>query len=110
VVPAIVSVIEMGRAKPLVIAEILKELGHLGDVAPNRAVRWILSRYLNSSSQFVRDGAGLGLARLADPATLPYLRRAVQRDADPQVKADLQLVIDEISEMVENGVPLAHGD
>jgi hypothetical protein len=103
VIAALVPAIETGSIKPFVAAEVLKELGQVRNVAPNQTVHWILERCLNSSSQFLRDGAGLGLARLADPATIPSLRRAVKRETDPQVRADLQLVIDEISETFANG-------
>jgi len=98
VIPALVSVIETERTTPTVAAEVLKELGRLRNAASHASRRWVLEHALKSPSPMTRDGAGLGLARLADPRSLPYLLRAVENEPDPQTRADLQLVIDELLE------------
>ena len=103
VIPALVSAIEMQRTTPIIAAEVLKTLGRLQNPASHALRRWALERALTLTSPFIRDGAGLGLARLADPGAVPYLRRAAE--SDPQTREDLQLVIDELSEAMTNGVP-----
>jgi hypothetical protein len=103
--PALVSAIETGRITPIVAAEVLKELGRLRNRSSHSSRRWVLERALTLASPFIRDGAGLGLARLADPAALPSLRRAVDAEENPQTKADLRLVIDELTE-ISDGAPV----
>jgi hypothetical protein len=107
VIPALLSVIEAGSTTPIIAAELLKELGRLRNAASHASRLWVLERALSLSSPFIRDGAGLGLARLADPDALPYLRRAVEGELNAQTRADLQLVIDELSETMRDGTPLA---
>jgi hypothetical protein len=68
----------------------------------------VLERALFSPWPFVRDGAGLGLARLGDPGAIPVLRKAVESETHAQTKADLQLVLDELSESMTNGQSFAH--
>lgn len=100
VVPALMAVIESGRALPIVSAELLKELGRIRDAASHNSRRWLLEWALNGASPFIRDGAALGLARLADPAAINALRRAVNSELNTQTRADLQLVLDELEEIV----------
>jgi hypothetical protein len=100
VVPALAAVIESGRTLPIIAAEILKELGRMRDAASHGDRRWLLVRALSLPSPFIKDGAGLGLARLADPTALRYLHRAIETEADAQTRADLQLVVDELNEAV----------
>jgi hypothetical protein len=111
VIPALVSAIEAGRTTPIVAAEVLKTLGRLRNPATHASRRWVLERALGLSSPFIRDGAGLGLARLADPGAIPYLRRAIEAEPNPQIRADLQAVVDELAELInENGAPAASSD
>lgn len=109
VIPALVSVLETGRTTGTIAAEVLKELGRVRNTASHSMRRWALERALKSPSPIVRDGAGLGLARLSDPDSLPYLRRAIEHEPDPQARADLRLVLDELSETIANGIPPADG-
>jgi hypothetical protein len=101
--PFVISLIDSNTTSPLVAAEVLKMLGRIRDGISHPDRLWVLEHALHSSSPLTRDGAGLGLARLADPAALSYLRAAVQAEGDPQVKADLQLVVDELAELDRNG-------
>ena len=103
VIPAVVSVIETGRTAPIVAAEVLKELGRITSAASHASRRWALERALMLASPIARDAAGLGLARMGDPASLPYLRSAVVRERNFQMRADLQLVVDELAEKVIDG-------
>ena len=109
VLPVLISTIESRQLEPVIAAEVLKELGRYRDSASLPHRRWALARALSVPSPVIRDGAGLGLARLCDPASLPYLRRAVEREVDPQIRVDLQQVMDEIAETVTDG-PLVAND
>ena len=110
VIPALVSTIETGRTAPIIAAEILKELGRVQNAASHASRLWTLERALSLPSPFIRDGAGLGLARLSDPDALPYLHRALEDESNAQARADLQLVINELSETISNGAPPAGRD
>src|SRR5581483_7118110 len=79
IVPALLSAIEGQRVPAIVGAEILKELGGLRNLPASSLQRWLLERALHSSRPFTRDGAGLGLARLADPRAIDAVRRAIER-------------------------------
>ena len=100
IVPALMAVIENGWMPPMIAAELLKELGRIRDSASHVTRRWLLERALNIPSPFVRDGAALGLARLADPAALRYLRRSIEAEPNAETRADLQLVVDELAATV----------
>jgi hypothetical protein len=108
VIPALMSVIEAGRTAPIIAAEVLKELGRLRSASSHASRLWVLERALSLPSPFIRDGAGLGLASLADADALPYLRRAVENEPNAQTRTDLQLVIDELNEMMADGAPVAN--
>jgi hypothetical protein len=110
IIPGLVSGIEAGRITPVVGAEVLKELGRLRNAASHASRRWVLEHALGLSSPFIRDGAGLGLARLGDPNALPLLQRAVENEPNAQTRADLQLVVNELSEKMSDGLPAADRD
>jgi hypothetical protein len=99
VIPALISVIEAGHTTPMVAAEVLKELGRMQHGVSHASRLWVLERALSLPSPFIRDGAGLGLAALADRAALPYLQKAVESEPNAQIRTDLQLVINELNEM-----------
>ncbi|MGA2600059.1 MAG: HEAT repeat domain-containing protein [Bryobacteraceae bacterium] len=100
IVPVLITLIEHGRTLPVIKAEILKELGRIRDVSSHSSRRWILEHALSTSSPFVRDGAGLGLARLGDPAALKYLEKAVQDEPNVEIRSDLQSVVQELKQAV----------
>jgi hypothetical protein len=109
VVPLLAALIENGRTPPILAAELLKELGRIRDAASHDGRRWLLLRALSASSPFVRDGAGLGLARLADPVVIRHLRRSVAAEPNAEIREDLQLVLDELAETVADGTsPAGH--
>jgi hypothetical protein len=99
-IPMVMGVIDGNRTPPTVVSEILKELGRIRNAASHGSRRWLLEHALSATSAFVRDGAGLGLARMADPAALRSLRKAVEKESNPETKADLELVITELAETV----------
>jgi hypothetical protein len=102
--PTLMSIIEDVRIPPVIAAEVLKELGRGRNAASHASRLWILERSLGISAPFIRDGAGLGLARLGDASAIPYLRRAAENEPHAQTRADLQLVIDELGEIGADGV------
>lgn len=51
---------------------------------------------LNSNSAWVRDGAGLGIAALDDPLSLPVLEIAIARESSKALKSDLGLVREQL--------------
>lgn len=61
---------------------------------------------LNTISQRVKDSAGLGLALIDDPKSIPTLQMAVNREVEPKygpsVKKNLQQVLDQLIETQAN--------
>jgi len=100
IIPGLKALIDNERTPPIVAAELLKELGQIRDATSHNSRRWLLASALNMASPFVRDGAALGLARLADPAAIDYLRSAIAKEPNAEIRADLQLVVDELAEEV----------
>jgi hypothetical protein len=41
----------------------------------------------------VRDAAGLGLASMRDPRAIPHVLDAIGRESNPELRADLELVV-----------------
>jgi hypothetical protein len=103
IVPLLVAAFESNRTPPAVSAEILKELGRIRDAASHAARLWVLEHALQSPFPLTRDGAGLGLARLGDPDALRYLERAIQHEPVAELRDDLRLVADELSDNLRHG-------
>lgn len=59
------------------------------------ALEYIL---LNSHSVAVRDSAGLGLASIDDPASLPALYESIAKEPSDEIKEMNQMVIDQLLE------------
>jgi len=108
VIPALVAMIEKGLASPIVAAEALKELGRVRDAVSHASRLGALERALASPSPMTRDGAGLGLARLKDPSAIPYLRDSITREPHAELKADLQLVINELLGLSDGAAAKKH--
>jgi hypothetical protein len=110
VIPALVAAIEAGETTPIIAAEILKTVGRPGP-ASHATRRWLLERALKIASPVIRDGAGLGLARMGDPGAIPYLRRAIAAECSPETRQDLQAVVNELIGIAnENGISVAEGE
>jgi hypothetical protein len=103
IIRALAGLIEAGQTPPIIAAQLLKELGRARIAASHSQRRWVLERALCSPSPVTRDGAGLGLARLGDHRSLRYLVRAVEIEADPELRTDLQRVVDELTEATWDG-------
>ncbi len=96
-VAGLLSTLDAKHLSGLVAAEVLKTIGETRHGVSHSNRLWILEHALSSPSPAVRDGAGLGLARLGDPAALTYLRTAIQAENNHEIRADLQLVADELA-------------
>jgi hypothetical protein len=74
-------------------AEALRWLGLMDHLPSYHWRLWLLERSLGSRSGRIRDGAVLGLAFLDDPAAIPYLRQAVDREPVKELRADMEQVL-----------------
>lgn len=99
-IPVLTAIIDNQRTPPIIAAELLKELGRMRHSASHESRLWLLEHALGMSSPFIRDGAGLGLARLADPAAIKYIQKAIEAEPNPDARADLKLVLDELADTV----------
>lgn len=76
-----------------VVAEALRWLGHIEHASSYRFRFWLLEKSLSHSSVLVRDGAVLGLSFLDDPAAIPSLEQALDREPSAALRADMQQVL-----------------
>jgi hypothetical protein len=91
--PAIAELLRSQSIGPALSAEICKALGY----AEHRsAALWLLENALTSRSAATRDAAGVGLALAQDKTSIPALARAVSREPIPELRRDLQAVLDEL--------------
>lgn len=79
-------------------AEILRWLGRIKHPSTRASRLWLLKRSLFCSSATVRDGALLGLASLDDPATIPHLKQAIEREKIVELREDMQQVLTQLEE------------
>ena len=93
-VEALAAIVVAERVSPKVTGEALRHLGRFAHAPSQKDRLWLLERGLSSTSPLSRDGAGLGLAHLSDPAAIPYLQAAIEREPVRSLKDDLQQVLD----------------
>lgn len=79
-----------------VAAEALLWLGDMDHPATYEYRLWLLERSLGSSSSRVRDRAALGLASMADPHAIPYIKEAVDRETCTELRKDIAQVLAEL--------------
>lgn len=79
-------------------AEILRWLGRIKHSSTRASRLWLLKRSLFCASASVRDGALLGLASLDDPATIPHLKQAIDRERIAELREDMQQVLVQLEE------------
>lgn len=79
-----------------VAAEALLWLGDIDHPATYDYRLWLLERSLGSSSSRVRDRAALGLASMADPHAIPYIREAIDRETCTELREYMVHVIEEL--------------
>lgn len=97
-VDAIAQAIQRRGTRDSLVFEALRHTGMIEHPPSYRRRFDLLVEGLNSPSPRVRDGAGLGLAFLDDPAAIPHLEEAIRKERVPDLKNDLQLVLDQLVE------------
>ena len=86
-----------GETKSGIAMEALQYVGNAESNTWHDARRLMLERcLLRSRSAWVRDGAGLGLASLDDPRSIPVLQEAILRETSRALKSDLNLVLNQL--------------
>lgn len=94
----IIRLIVNEQVNPEVAAEALRWLGEIEEPLSRSSRRWLFERSLYSSSSRVRDGAILALASLDDPHAIPYLRRAIEQESCPELREDMEQVLEQLLE------------
>jgi hypothetical protein len=77
--------------------EAMRWLGRFDDAASHDARLWLLEKGLSSRSAYVRHSAALGLASLDHPSAIPYLQRAIRYESIPELCADMQEVLSQLT-------------
>jgi hypothetical protein len=85
------------KSNPECAAEALKWLGNMDHNTTYKYRQWLLTSALNKcNSPIVRDGANLGLAFMDDPATIPYLEKAINSEASPLLRKLMKQTFDQL--------------
>lgn len=85
------------ETKSSIAMEALQYIGYTDSTKWHDERRRTLERcLLKSPSAWVRDGAGLGLASLDDPKSIPALERAILAETSLALKEDLTLVLNQL--------------
>lgn len=85
------------ETKSAIAMEVLQYIGNAESNTWRDARRSMLEQcLLKSRSAWVRDGAGLGLASLDDPRSIPVLKSAIAKETSKALKSDLTLVLDQL--------------
>jgi hypothetical protein len=87
---------QMSRVDPDTVAMALRYLGDMPHPTTYRLRFNLLIDSLFHPASQIRDGAGLGLALLEEREAIPYLQRAIQIEPIPSLRADLQMVLDQL--------------
>lgn len=98
-ITAIVNSLLQGRANMEVTGEVLQWLGDLEHFPSQNIRRNALEHFLSHQSTWVRDGALLGLESLSDPDALPALQSALLIEKIPEMKRNIQGVVDYLSRL-----------
>ena len=94
----IARIITTENADGAVAAEALKWIGRIDHAGTHSFRRWLLLRGLNSSNPLVREGAGLGLSFMNDPAAMPLLKQAIEREQIVELRDDLNQVLQQLQQ------------
>lgn len=87
--------IESGSSNT-VAAEALRIIGDIKEPSTRPYRKWLLEKYLQHRSTYIRDGAIIGLLHLDDPATLPQVEAAIETETSFLLKEDLQQLSDQL--------------
>lgn len=102
-VEVISNLIIKEQVSPPIAREILKLFGDFEYPNPELARRIFdaLLRGLNTRFVDIKDGAILGLASIDDPKAIPYLKKAIERENNNELKDDMQQVLEQLIETRE---------
>jgi hypothetical protein len=77
-----------------VASEALRWVGYIEDPPTHEGRLWVLHHcLLNCSSPRVRDGALLGLASMDDPNSIPYVRKAIDKEQIGELRKSMEQVL-----------------
>jgi len=92
-VQAIANIILSDQAKPQVAAEALRWLGDIDHQESYLLRRRLLEKCLSHVSRWVRDGAALGLDAMDDRHAIPYLKAAIAREPNQELRKDINKIL-----------------
>ena len=81
-----------------VAGEAVRQIGSVDDLRSHRSRLALLLRTLESPDPRLRDAASIGIATMDDPTAIEGIRRAVEQESSPQLRHNLQLVLDQLEE------------
>lgn len=93
---AVGSIISAEKVDPEIMSHVLRWLGRMKHPESFGSRLGLLRHSLLSSSPVIRDGAALGLAALGSPLAVAALRAAIQREGLPELRKDLEQVLDRL--------------
>jgi hypothetical protein len=82
-----------------VAAKTLRCLGRTDHPETYRERLWLLERSLKCSSATVRDAGVLGLASLDDPHAIPYLKRAIKKEKNLELRQHMERVLAQLERL-----------
>ena len=92
------NLVHNNKVKPEISAETLCLLGRLDHLPTHEFRLWILERSLFAVHPLVRDGAGIGIASFDDPKAIPYLEKAIGKEALIGIRKDLTDVLAQLND------------
>jgi HEAT repeat protein len=99
VVDLLIFLITCENIKAEMAAEILRWLGRTDHPEIYRERLWLLERSLKCSSATVRDAGVLGLASLDDPHAIPYLKRAIKKEKNLELRQHMERVLAQLERL-----------
>ena len=76
--------------------EFLRIIGDMRDQKSHEKRREVLTEMLRHRKPAVRDAAGLGIAALEDPSTLPAVKEAIDSETEEWVRKGLRQVAEQL--------------
>lgn len=92
------NLIASERIDPETAASVLQLLGEMNHPSSHLARLELLTRSLHHPSYWIRDGATLALALLDDPLSVPYLKRAIERERIAEMCENMEQVLAQLEE------------
>jgi hypothetical protein len=96
---AVESLVVNEKTQSSIAMEAMQYIGYTDSEKWHDERRKTLERCLDKSrSAWVRDGAGLGLASLDDPKSIPALEKAILNETSGALKEDLKMVLNQLQD------------